>query len=103
MSRLEQLQRGLDSAGQAHVLRFWSELSEEQQEVFLQDLVLLDLQRLKEHCEAASRAAAGPAPTLDRVMEPVPPEITGSVTRSDPESLTRWEDEGEGQNRNRVV
>ncbi|XP_037835514.1 UDP-N-acetylhexosamine pyrophosphorylase-like protein 1 [Kryptolebias marmoratus] len=104
MSRLEQLQRGLDSAGQAHVLRFWSELSEEQQEVFLQDLVLLDLQRLKEHCEAASRAAAGPAPTLDRVMEPVPPEITGSVTRSDPESLTRWEDEGLLQiSKNRVA
>ncbi|XP_013855389.1 UDP-N-acetylhexosamine pyrophosphorylase-like protein 1 [Austrofundulus limnaeus] len=105
MSRLEQLQQGLDSAGQAHVLRFWSELSEEQQEVFLQDLVLLDLQNLKEHCEAARRAAAAPpSRSLDRDMEPVPPDIIGSVKRSDPQSLSRWEDEGLLQiSKNRVA
>lgn len=95
MSLLEQLQQGLDSAGQAHVLRFWSELSEEQQQVLLQDLVLLDLPGLKRHCEAASRAAAAPPSSLDRDMEPLPPEITGSVRRSDPQFLRRWEDEGE--------
>ncbi|XP_037548411.1 UDP-N-acetylhexosamine pyrophosphorylase-like protein 1 [Nematolebias whitei] len=104
MSRLEQVKQSLDSAGQAHVLRFWSELSEEQQEGFLQDLVLLDLQALKEHCEAACRAAAAPnSCTLDPDMEPVPPEITGSA-RSDPEVLTRWEDQGLLQiSKNRVA
>uniref|UniRef100_A0A1A7YRE6 UDP-N-acteylglucosamine pyrophosphorylase 1, like 1 n=1 Tax=Iconisemion striatum TaxID=60296 RepID=A0A1A7YRE6_9TELE len=94
MSRLDQVKRSLEAAGQNHVLRFWPELGEEQQEEFLQELLLLDLQRLREHCQAAAEAAAAPPCSLDRDMEPVPPEITGSVRRSDPNSLIRWEDEG---------
>uniref|UniRef100_A0A1A8MEP6 UDP-N-acteylglucosamine pyrophosphorylase 1, like 1 n=1 Tax=Nothobranchius pienaari TaxID=704102 RepID=A0A1A8MEP6_9TELE len=94
MSRLDQVKRSLEAAGQAHVLRFWPELGEEQQEDFLEELLLLDLQRLREHCQAAAEAAAAPPCSLDRDMEPVPPEITGSVKWSDPNSLSRWEDEG---------
>ncbi|KAM4719262.1 UDP-N-acetylhexosamine pyrophosphorylase-like protein 1 isoform 2-T2 [Anableps anableps] len=98
MPSLQQIRTALDGSGQAHVLRFWSELSEEEQEVFLQELGQLDLQRLKEHCQAAAEAAGAAATScsLDRDpnLEPVPPESMGGVRRSDPERLAEWEHEG---------
>ncbi|XP_015244755.1 PREDICTED: UDP-N-acetylhexosamine pyrophosphorylase-like protein 1 [Cyprinodon variegatus] len=108
MPSLQQIRAALDGSGQAHVLRFWSELSEEEKEAFLQELGQLDLQRLEEHCQAAAEAAgAAPASSsqnLDPNLEPVPPESMGSVRRSDPESLAGWEHEGFLQiSRNRVA
>ncbi|MED6262294.1 UDP-N-acetylhexosamine pyrophosphorylase-like protein 1 [Ataeniobius toweri] len=109
MPSLQQIRTALDGSGQAHVLRFWPELSEEEKEVFLQELGQLDLQRLKEHCQAAAETAkAATSSCLDRDLnlnlEPVPPESMGSVTRSDPENLAEWEHEGFLQiSRNRVA
>ncbi|MEQ2175689.1 hypothetical protein GOODEAATRI_020399 [Goodea atripinnis] len=109
MPSLQQIRTALDGSGQAHVLRFWPELSEEEKEVFLQELGQLDLQRLKEHCQAAAETAkAATSSCLDRDLnlnlnlEPVPPESMGSVTRSDPENLAEWEHEGTDQNQNLV-
>uniref|UniRef100_A0A147B4N8 UDP-N-acetylglucosamine pyrophosphorylase 1, like 1 n=1 Tax=Fundulus heteroclitus TaxID=8078 RepID=A0A147B4N8_FUNHE len=110
MPSLQQIRTALDGSGQAHVLRFWSELSEEEKAVFLQELAQLDLQRLEEHCQAAAEAADAAAasrsldPNRDLVLEPVPPESMGSVRRSDPENLAEWEREGFLQiSRNRVA
>ncbi|XP_035523667.1 UDP-N-acetylhexosamine pyrophosphorylase-like protein 1 [Morone saxatilis] len=94
MLSLERVERSLESAGQSHVLQFWSELSEEDREGFLQELSQLDLDGLKEHCEGATRAAASPPASLDQNIEPVPPEFIGSVRRSDKRSLSEWENEG---------
>ncbi|KAM9338063.1 UDP-N-acetylhexosamine pyrophosphorylase-like protein 1 [Symphorus nematophorus] len=94
MRSLDQVKQSLDSAGQSHVLQFWSELCEEDRDAFLQELSQLDLKGLKEHCEGAVRAAASPACSLDQLMEPVPPESIGSVRKSDKDSLTQWEHEG---------
>ncbi|XP_069025052.1 UDP-N-acetylhexosamine pyrophosphorylase-like protein 1 [Embiotoca jacksoni] len=91
---VEQLRRRLESAGQRHVLQFWPELSEEERAAFLQELAQLDLQWLKEHCDGATRAAAAPPASLDRHIEPVPPEIIGGVKRSDSGCLSEWEREG---------
>lgn len=95
MPSLVEVQQGLKSAGQAHVLQFWPELSEEERTVFLLELAQLDLQGLEEHCETAAKAAASPPASLDQHLEPVPPECIGSVRTSDRESLTEWENEGE--------
>ncbi|XP_028273309.1 UDP-N-acetylhexosamine pyrophosphorylase-like protein 1 [Parambassis ranga] len=94
MPSLVEVKQGLESAGQAHVLQFWPELSEEERTVFLQELAQLDLQGLKEHCETAAKAAASPPASLDQHLEPVPPECIGSVRRSDRKFLTEWENEG---------
>ncbi|XP_034073804.1 UDP-N-acetylhexosamine pyrophosphorylase-like protein 1 [Gymnodraco acuticeps] len=94
MLSLEQVKQSLERAGQAHVLQFWPELSGLERDAFLQDLSQLDLQRLREHCEGAARAAAAPPGSLDRHIEPVPPESIGSVRRSGSKALTEWEHEG---------
>lgn len=84
----------LESAGQSHVLQFWSELCEEERQRFLQELSQLDLSGLKGHCEGAARAAASPAASLDQHIAPVPPELLGSVRKSDRKTLTEWENQG---------
>lgn len=94
MLSLEQVKRSLESAGQAHVLQFWPELSEEQRDAFLRELAQLDLKGLKEHCEGAAKAAAAPPDSLDQHIEPIPPEFIGSVRKSGRDSLAEWENRG---------
>lgn len=95
MPGLEELRLGLEAAGQAHVLRFWSELGPAERDTFLQELSQLDLDRLRESCEAAREAAA-----LDRDqdrdmdMEPIPAQYIGSVRSSDSSALAQWQDRG---------
>lgn len=95
MIPLEQVKQSLESAGQAHVLQFWSELCEQEKDAFLQELSLLDLQGLREHCEGTTTAAVSPPANLDQHLEPIPPEFIGSVKKSDKSSLTEWENKGE--------
>lgn len=103
MSCLEEIRRGLEAAGQAHVLRFWSELSEGERGSFLRELALLDLEELRRHCEEAARSAAAataplqdrdPDPDPDPDMEPIPPRSIGSVRKSDSSALCEWENQG---------
>ncbi|XP_044031481.1 UDP-N-acetylhexosamine pyrophosphorylase-like protein 1 [Siniperca chuatsi] len=94
MLSLQQVEQGLESAGQAHVLQFWPELCEEERDTFLTELSQLDLKGLKDHCEGAARAAASPSASLDRHIEPVPAESIGSARKSARKSLADWEQEG---------
>ncbi|XP_034565204.1 UDP-N-acetylhexosamine pyrophosphorylase-like protein 1 [Notolabrus celidotus] len=94
MLSYEDLQQGLEAAGQTHILQFWSELSEEERGSFLQELSQLDLKGLKDHCEGAQRAAESPPESLDQHIEPVPAGSIGSVRKSDRKGLREWEDEG---------
>lgn len=91
---MEEVQQRLEQAGQPHLLRFWPEFSEEQQQRFLQELSQLDLGGLRRHCEEAVKAATAPSESLHRLIEPVPSEFIGSVRRSDQRSLEEWESRG---------
>lgn len=94
MLSLEQVKEGLESADQSHILQFWSELCEEERDSLLQELSLLDMKGLKDHCEGAARAAASPSTSLDQNIEPVPSEFIGSVAKSDKNLLAQWENVG---------
>lgn len=97
MLSLEQVKQGLESAGQSHVLQFWSELCETERERFLQQLSQLDLGGLREHCEEAVKAAGSQSPRQHQNLEPIPPESIGSVRKSDKGSLDEWENEGKSK------
>lgn len=100
---LERVRGCLEAAGQAHVLRFWPELGEQDRQRFLQELSQLRLEGLREHCEAAVEAARCPAASLDRLIQPFPPQLMGSATRSGPEAVREWEQLGECDRRSRRV
>ncbi|KAJ8384901.1 hypothetical protein AAFF_G00197090 [Aldrovandia affinis] len=88
----------LQVAEQSHLLRFWSDLSEEDKSRFLAELSEFDPEELQEHCRVATKAAFGdqtsPQDGLQERMEPVPPEFFGGVKRSDQNILNDWENEG---------
>ncbi|XP_017557176.1 UDP-N-acetylhexosamine pyrophosphorylase-like protein 1 isoform X1 [Pygocentrus nattereri] len=97
MLSFEEATARLQAAGQTHVLRFWSELSGEEKDVFLDELSQLDPEELSQHCRAAAEAASrasGEGERLDTHMEPVAAEFIGSVCKSDKETLKQWDDEG---------
>ncbi|XP_054704798.1 UDP-N-acetylhexosamine pyrophosphorylase-like protein 1 isoform X2 [Grus americana] len=89
----EELRARLARCGQSHLLRFWAELGPAQRGALLAALP----PGLDEHCRLAAAAGArqrGPPERLDGRMEPLPARLLGSVRRSDPAALERWEAEG---------
>uniref|UniRef100_A0A672L7I6 UDP-N-acetylhexosamine pyrophosphorylase-like protein 1 n=1 Tax=Sinocyclocheilus grahami TaxID=75366 RepID=A0A672L7I6_SINGR len=97
MLSFEAAKARLETAGQSHVLQFWSELSAEESSALLEEISLLKPEELLEHCRAAVEAASRHSSAdgrLDARMEPVPPEFIGSVRKSDEERLKMWGDEG---------
>ncbi|XP_062447090.1 UDP-N-acetylhexosamine pyrophosphorylase-like protein 1 [Rhea pennata] len=89
----EEVRARLERAGQAHLLRFWPELRPAQRASLLASLE----PGLGEHCRLAAAARSrerDPLERLDGRMEPLPAELLGSVRRSDPAALERWEAEG---------
>ncbi|XP_060768452.1 UDP-N-acetylhexosamine pyrophosphorylase-like protein 1 [Neoarius graeffei] len=100
MLSFEEAKMKLESVGQSHVLRFWSELSAEERGGFLADLSQLEPAELQRHCRSAAEAARRTSGEEERLcgrMEPVEPEFIGGVRRSDPGSLQEWEEEGFSQ------
>ncbi|XP_034649701.1 UDP-N-acetylhexosamine pyrophosphorylase-like protein 1 isoform X2 [Trachemys scripta elegans] len=98
MAPPEELRARLAGAGQSHLLRFWAELAPAERDSLRAALALLPAEELGAHCRRAAaeaRAAErGPPERSGRSMEPVPAEFLGSVSRSEPATLARWEAEG---------
>ncbi|XP_075793203.1 UDP-N-acetylhexosamine pyrophosphorylase isoform X2 [Pelodiscus sinensis] len=87
----EALRRGLEAAGQGHVLRFWAELGGAGRRALREQLQGLDCGALG---AAFRRAGQGGARLgLDTRMEPLPRAVLGSATR-DAERLPAWERQG---------
>uniref|UniRef100_A0A670YSS9 UDP-N-acetylglucosamine pyrophosphorylase 1 like 1 n=1 Tax=Pseudonaja textilis TaxID=8673 RepID=A0A670YSS9_PSETE len=97
-SEEEAMRVRLERAGQSHLLRFWAELGPAEREALLGPLALLEPEELAEHCRRAAQACARQRrpcrEKLDGRMEPLPPEVVGSVGSGDPAALERWEEEG---------
>ncbi|KAM8934333.1 UDP-N-acetylhexosamine pyrophosphorylase-like protein 1 [Pelodytes ibericus] len=93
----EDLFRSMKEAGQEQLLRFWSELDSGEREALLGELRLWDPRELSEHCRRAEQAyirESGSPQRLGSNMSPVPPELLGSVKRSQPGELQAWEQHG---------
>ncbi|GAA6076441.1 UDP-N-acetylhexosamine pyrophosphorylase isoform X1 [Tachysurus ichikawai] len=90
----KKLAEALDEAGQSHLLQFWDRLSPEEQAELVQELKAMNFPEIniffKHAMETSSQTKQE---KVDSRMEPVPPEVLGSVTR-DRESLKDWEEEG---------
>ncbi|XP_077462963.1 UDP-N-acetylhexosamine pyrophosphorylase isoform X2 [Stigmatopora argus] len=85
---------GLTEAGQAHLLRFWDNLSPDERTALNQELQMLDFQEINGFFKRAMESfSCTKNEKMDARMEPVPQEVLGSVTR-DKGSLKRWEEKG---------
>ncbi|XP_066222733.1 UDP-N-acetylhexosamine pyrophosphorylase-like protein 1 isoform X2 [Saccopteryx leptura] len=97
MASEQDVRARLQRAGQEHLLRFCAELAPGPRAALLAELEPLEPEALREHCQRAAAACAGPPgppPDLAERLQPLPPERVGSVSRSDPETRRLWEEEG---------
>ncbi|XP_053324706.1 UDP-N-acetylhexosamine pyrophosphorylase isoform X2 [Spea bombifrons] len=92
---VDAVRQSLSDAGQGHVLRFWDELSLDQQSSLLEDLKGLDFLELNDFFRKAmdSFSVSSSQQKVDSRMEAVPREVLGSVTR-DREDIKDWETQG---------
>nr|XP_020649101.1 UDP-N-acetylhexosamine pyrophosphorylase-like protein 1 isoform X2 [Pogona vitticeps] len=97
-----ELRAGLARAGQSHLLRFWPQLEPAERAALAESLRALGAEELGAHCRRAAQAYAreqeqepgGHPEGLAGGLQPVQPEFFGSVARSEPATLERWEEEG---------
>ncbi|XP_076870900.1 UDP-N-acetylhexosamine pyrophosphorylase isoform X2 [Brachyhypopomus gauderio] len=84
----------LAKAGQSHLLRFWDQLSPEEQAEFALELEGMNFTEINAFFKNAMETSGQTKQEkVDSRMEPLPREVLGSVTR-DRDSIKEWEEEG---------
>lgn len=94
MSSLEDLRIELKKYGQEHVLQFWNELSDHEQEELLCDLQDINVAEVTLFFKRAIASLTEDQTKLDDRMQPIPSESHGAVTRAKPEELECYREEG---------
>jgi UDP-N-acetylglucosamine/UDP-N-acetylgalactosamine diphosphorylase len=87
----------LEPYGQEHLLKYWDDLSAEQQTQLAEEIRSYDFAELAQHFERvrpALEAAAGEKKAIDSAMQPVPGELQGSFAKSTDEQLKFFESKG---------
>ncbi|XP_011182711.1 UDP-N-acetylhexosamine pyrophosphorylase isoform X1 [Zeugodacus cucurbitae] len=94
MTVYDELYERLSKVGQEHLLKFWDELSLDQQEILVRDIAELNLKELKLYFERATASLQENGIKLDDRMQPVPEENLVSIERTAEERLKAYEEEG---------
>lgn len=77
------LQQRLQSAGQEHLLQFWDSLQDNEKQSLYNELNHLDFIEINSYFEAAMQSLKNASEKIDDLLEPLPPVVCGSVTRTD--------------------
>ncbi|XP_076347129.1 UDP-N-acetylhexosamine pyrophosphorylase-like isoform X1 [Tachypleus tridentatus] len=88
------LQDNLAYYGQEHLLKFWPSLTDEQRTLLYEDLASLDLAEVTDilqHCNITPSEENG---KLDELLQPIPSEHHGSLSRTSPDLLDIYRKEG---------
>jgi len=88
------LRQRLEEHSQGHLLKFWDHLNETERCQLTAELSSLDLAYVNRCYEACIGDLKRPNGNCDNHLEPLPESVVGSVVRSDPETLKRYECEG---------
>lgn len=94
MTVYDELYERLSNVGQEHLLKFWAELTLDQQEVLVRDIDELNLKELKLYFERATASLQENGIKLDDRMQPVPEEKLVSIERTAEERFKAYEKEG---------
>ena len=93
---VDSLRSTLKTHGHEHLLQFWDKLSAEEQQQLYADLSSIDYAKINQyfsHCsDALKRAEAGEK--VDDQIQPLPPQTFGSVSKTSPELIQKYESEG---------
>lgn len=93
-AEFEEVRASLKTHGQEHLLKFWPQLTEEQRCQLMTDLRYIDFGRTSLAFKQATDGGAGDPGSLDDLLEPIPTDRHGSVSRCSPEKLEAYRNEG---------
>ncbi|XP_064476607.1 UDP-N-acetylhexosamine pyrophosphorylase-like isoform X2 [Ornithodoros turicata] len=91
---LDEMRQVLEQTGQSHLLKFWPQLNEEERCKLMTDLRYIDFEHATRVFQEATNTASCDSEKLDEILEPIPPERHGSVSRCSPEKLEAYRAEG---------
>ena len=94
MTNFENLKEKLVRYGQEHLLRFWEELSDSEQQQLIKDIQELDLEEIQSFFKRATASLEEGSAKLDDRLEPVPENTYMSTSRASKEQLNVYEKEG---------
>ena len=79
---------------QEHVLKFWDALSDEHKKELYNDISNVNLAEVSRYFKSCTADLAHAGEKVDDQMQPVPGDVLGSVVRTDPETLKKYEQKG---------
>lgn len=93
MSDYDILKAKLTKYGQAHLLRFWDDLSDKERTFLISDIDELNLEEMQSFFKRATDSLEEESQKLDDRIEAVPASL--SIHRTDKEQLKVYEEGGE--------
>lgn len=84
----------LNKYGQQHLLKFWDDLSPEQQISFSEELLSIDFECVKKLSDKALEDLKNGAVNKDQLIEPLPEKLVSRLSTSSPEQKEEWYNEG---------
>lgn len=94
MATYEELYERLSKVGQEHLLKFWSELSDSEQQELAADIKELQLNELKHYFDRCTASLSEDGIKLDDRLQPIPDSKLVSIARSSEEVLSEYRNEG---------
>lgn len=98
-----EIHQRLSDANQLHLIKYWSELNDDQRQILLHDLHEIDFKRVKKAYDGIKQELLGAAgaqngcdnqDNIDDLMEPVPDDVTGSISQASQEQLDTYRRQG---------
>jgi UDP-N-acetylglucosamine/UDP-N-acetylgalactosamine diphosphorylase len=94
MTNFEDLKTKLEKYGQQDLIRFWSELTDDQRQELINDINEINLSEVQSFFQRATASLQDAGEKLDDRLQPIPDSEFMSVARTDNEQLSLFEQEG---------
>lgn len=91
---VKNLHNKLAQHGQEHLLEFWPQLTEERQNQLYNDLMNIDFSRVAEIFKQCMQHNNEEDEKLDKLLQPIPSDVFGSVSRAGKNELKSYRDRG---------
>lgn len=88
---LDGLREDLVNYGQGHLIQFWESLTDDQKECLFKDIKSIDFEEV---IRIFNKSQEKDEALEESLLEPLPDDVHESVTRSSPEVLRSYREEG---------
>ena len=91
---VEALRSRLEAAGQSHLLQYWEGLSDSEKQALFKDLDRIDFHEVNNYFKVAEATLKVASEKIDDHLEPLSADVCGSVSRTDPATIAKFNKRG---------